>query len=416
MIDERYISPCDVFMCYRESSAETAKSIKTYMKNNPKKHFGRVWYSDDENIGNFKFDIKKHITSASSILLFLTPDFTTGFLTPDGRVNKYGYDMPDGHHYGECITVQEFIEIEVQRQNRNVRIICVNINQYHFSDRDLDILRTVFESEGIVVEDSIAFYKDLNRNDYMRRQTQLDSFAERLLKGTERKILETPEAASKSNRISFLDLFKPKNKGIDIITEETYKQLFNDFFKSGKYRLVKIFGYTGEVVSNDLITYADRYIDHIELRLLHRNPFVEASCEKEHNQKIRSTGLREWDKSAAILKMAVEKWTFQLKREIRYYSHQPIIKGAIFCDESHEPIIGFLNAIAWVPTPPEGGSQFKSVPSDMIHLTAKRSRQAQDVLQRFNQQFDYEWMHGTTQDQIRETLHGETHGQYEKQA
>lgn len=409
MIDERYDSLCDIFLCYRESSAETAKNIKTYMKNHPKKHYGKVWYSDDEHIGNFKFDIKKHIASSSTIILFLTPDFTNGFLTPDGLVNRHGYDVEE-LNYTECITVQEIIEIEKNREKHDLKIICVNINQYHFTEEDLNILRSVFEEEGILKKDTIDFYKDLNRNNYLRRQTQLDSFAERILRGLEKSVgNEQPQkqVKEKRERQSIWNFFsKKKHNTVEIITETEYKKAFNELFTMGKYKTVKVFGYTGEVVSNDLITYADRYIDYIELRMLHRNPIVEKVDETQHNDRIKEMGIRPWDKYHAIQRMALDNWSFKLKREIRYYSHQPIIKGTLFCDDLDQPVFGFINAISWVQTPDDGGSEFKSVPSDMIFLSVAKNPHAKDILTRFNQQFEYEWTHGITQDNMRMMIKG----------
>lgn len=401
MIDERHDTACDIFLCYREASAETAKNIKTYMKKHPKKHFGRVWYSDDENIGNFKFDIKKHIASAHSVFFFLTHDFTIGFLTEDGKVNKEE-NIADNLNsiYGECITVQELIEIEKQRQIRDIKIICVNVNNYYFTPTDLEILRNVFLEENILRDDTIAFYKDLNRNNYLRRQTSIDSFAERILKGLEKKIIVEEVKVVKKEKRGFFSKKKNENINFKVIQEVDYKKMFNEHFISGKYRTVKIFGYTGEVVSNDLLTYADRYIDYVELRLLHRNPFIEEVCQNEHNNRTKDMGLRLWDKYNAILKMALEKWTFKLKREIRYYSHQPIIKGSIFCNDVGEPVVAFINAISWIYTPEDGGSQFKSVPSDMIYLSVENNNYCLDIIKRFDQQFDYEWFNGKTQEEI----------------
>ncbi|OHE42023.1 MAG: hypothetical protein A2Y16_00090 [Tenericutes bacterium GWF2_57_13] len=409
MIDERFGSKCDIFFCYRESGSETAKSIKSYLRQHPKKHFGKVWYSDDESIGNFKLDVQKIISSATAIILFLTPDFTRGFLLPDGKINYDGYVDETGHAYTGCITVEEMIEIERQRQQRDIRIISVNINSYAMTETDLNCLSSVFAQSGILCDTSIPFYSNLNRNNYSRRETQIESFADRLTKGLIKKqvAIDENQPAPEVKKNIFSGLFQNRSSGIEVISEDSYKKIFNDFFVSGKYNKVKVFGYTGEVVNNDLITYADRYIDNIELYMLHRNPIIEQNDELIHNARLANSEIREWDKASSIIKLAKEKWKFQMKREIRYYPHQPIIKGALFCDEVGNPLSAFVNFILWVPVPQDGGSEFKSVPSDMIYISAVVQKKNRDILDRLNSQFDYEWNRGLTQTQLIE-LYKET--------
>lgn len=181
-----------------------------------------------------------------------------------------------------------------------------------------------------------------------------------------------------------------------VLSGDEYAKEFQNRLKSGKYPIVKIFGYTGEVVTNDLITYLDRYHSGLEIRLLHRNWIVEREDEDTHNRGIERLGFRLWDKSKAIKNLAVEDWEHPLKREIRYYSHQPILKGAVFCDANDKPLLVFLNFQKWVPLPVEGGSEFKSVPSDMIMLSKNENPVFQDIMERINTQFEYEWSFGKT--------------------
>lgn len=413
MIDEHKNSACRIFFCYRESGAETAKILKQWMKDNSEWQFGRVWYSDDENIGNFTKDIEPKLRTAEYVVIFLTPDFTQGFLKPDGGTNLEGYTDGAGKYHGGCVTVQEIIELERQRQLRdNLTVICVNINGYNIDDDELIVLERVFKNEGILKEDSIKYYKNLNHNDYYRRGSDFNAFASRITKGLEESRIESISTTrkGKKEKRGLFGLFK-KDTGVvegdlSIISGDRYSELFQIYLKGGKYPVVKIFGYTGEVVTNDLITYLDRYQQNTELRMLHRNPLLERRDESSYNEKIVDKSLRPWNKAAAIERMCLEDWNFALKREIRYYYHQPIIKGTVFCTADGVPMAIFFNFQKWEELPMSGGSQFKSVPSDMIFINEKCSDKSRIIMERLNSQFDYEWQFGLTQKQMAEQIKG----------
>ncbi len=185
-----------------------------------------------------------------------------------------------------------------------------------------------------------------------------------------------------------------------VLSGDEYIKEFQSHLKSGKYPIVKIFGYTGEVVTNDLITYLDRYHSGLEIRMLHRNWIIEREDENAHNKVIEHGGFRLWDKSNAIRSLATENWGHSLKREIRYYSHQPILKGAIFCDANDKPVMVFFNFQKWIPLPVEGGSEFKSVPSDMFMIDNNENPTSQDIMERVNSQFEYEWRFGKTKNNL----------------
>lgn len=395
MIDEHSDSKCRMFLCYREAGAETAKSFKYYLKKRSDANYGRVWYSDDEIIGNFKKDVPIVIPQCDYYFIFVTKDFTKGFLTDKGDNNVSGY-VKDGVKYTECITLQEFLEIEKQRQSRNVSIITVNIDD---ADMDFNVLETVLKNAGILRKDSIEFYKNLNRNIYVKRQADFDAFAKRLARGLELKemIGINPPLASEENNV-----YSNRIGGdIKIIDEHQYQDLFSALIKKGEYPIVDFFGYTGQVLSSDLLHYSDRYSINLTLRILQRNFVIEEKEERKHNDSIAGTGLRPWDKAASIKKMCYEEWPYSMKRIIKYYSHQPILKGTLFCTEQKRPVIGFVNFQKWEKTPLSGGSEFKSVPSDMIFIDARNNKANEVLLERLGSQFEYEWEHALSQEEMK---------------
>ena len=386
MIDEHKDSVCRIFLCYRESGSETAKNLKSFLKNVQDKDYGRVWYSDDENVGNFNLDIGAKIGQASIFILFLHKGFTDYFLAPDGKVNTEGYG-----EYGPCITVKEIIEIEKQRQRRDINVLTANINQYFFTEEDLDILKKVFEASGLLRDDTIDFYRNLNRNVYIRRQSDFEEFAKRLVKGLEEKNIIPQEKEKSSSKLG---------ETVSIIDESSYREYFQALIKEAKYPIVKFFGYTGEVLSSDLLTYIARYSLNIELRILQRNFVIEEKDEKIHNAKLPE-GIRPWSKSKAIKQMCYEKWEYSLKRTIKYYSHQPILKGTLFCNANGRAILGFINFQKWEEMPSSGGSVFKSVPSDMLLLNSQNNSRAEILLERVNSQFEYEWSHALSAEEMK---------------
>lgn len=393
MIDEHKDSKCRIFFCYRQSGSETAKYMKSYLKSVPDKSYGRVWYSDDENLGNYNLDIPVLIGQADIFVLFLAEGFTEYFLTPDGRANVTGY----GDHPA-CITAKEIIEIERQRQMRDVAILTVNIDGYGLTDSDVDRLARLFEDAGILREDSVGFYKNLNTNHYSRRQTDITFFARRILMGLEEKRIV--EKAAEFDKSALSD-------GLRLIEEDEYRNYFQALIKEAAHPVVKFFGYTGEVLSSDLLTYLSRYSLNVELKILQRNYVIEELDEQKHNSRLPA-GIRPWNKSKAIKQMCGEAWHYSLKRTIKYYSHQPILKGCLFCNAEGRAILGFVNFQRWESLPSAGGSVFKSVPSDMIMIHPEENEHLEILLDRLNSQFEYEWEHGLTQEEMKRYQHRET--------
>ena len=390
MIDEHKDSKCRIFFCYRQMGSETAKFMKTYLKAVPDKSYGRIWYSDDENLGNYNLDIPVLIGQADIFVLFLAPGFTDYFITPNGQANIYSENGNTA-----CITAKEIIEIEKQRQTRDISILTVNIDGYTLTDTDINNLKLLFSSVGILRDDTAGFYKNLNINHYSRRQTDISAFAGRIMMGLdEKKIIEKATDIDKSD-LSY---------GISIIEENEYRTYFQALIKEAAHPIVKFFGYTGEVLSSDLLTYLSRYSLNMELRILQRNYVIEQIDEQEHNEKLPK-GIRPWNKAKAIKQMCNEVWNHSLKRTIRYYSHQPILKGCLFCNSEGRAIIGFVNFQQWVPLPSDGGSVFKSVPSDMIMINPENNTHLEVLLTRLNSQFEYEWAHSLTQDEMKRYVH-----------
>lgn len=201
MIDHDFQKECHIFLCYRSAGAEVAKNFKKALSNIKDRSFGYVWYSDQENIGNFVFDIPDLIASARYAILFFSRHFTEGFLL-DGK-NNYG---DDSRGNAGCVTVREIVEIERRRQAGTLTVIGVHVDGYLLQPHDVTTLKQVFENEGILTNTSLAAYTELNVNAYYSRTTDVDTFAEALSRGLEKN--RRPVLA-KSPRVSLDTLLPP---------------------------------------------------------------------------------------------------------------------------------------------------------------------------------------------------------------
>ena len=201
MIDHDFQKECHIFLCYRSAGAEVAKNFKKALSNIRDRSFGYVWYSDQENVGNFVFDIPDLIASAHYAILFLCRHFTDGFLV-DGK-NNYG---DDSRGNVGCVTVREIVEIERRRQAGTLTVIGVHVDGYLLQPDDVATLKQVFENEGILTPTSLAAYTELNVNAYYPRTTDVDAFAEALSKGLEKNKRPTP---TKAPRVSLDTLLPP---------------------------------------------------------------------------------------------------------------------------------------------------------------------------------------------------------------
>ena len=115
MISKNFDGSCHIFLCYRAGGAETAKQFKNSLSGNSD-NYGYVWYSDQESVGNYDQDIPVLIPSAEFAVLFISSDFTAGFLK-DGKNN-----------YSGCVTVKEIVQIEKCRQAGKLSVAAVNID------------------------------------------------------------------------------------------------------------------------------------------------------------------------------------------------------------------------------------------------------------------------------------------------
>ncbi len=198
-------------------------------------------------------------------------------------------------------------------------------------------------------------------------------------------------------------------KPIKILDVNAYVSMFRRDFDSRQFDLVKIFGYTGEVVGNDLIRYEDKYRTDVEIRLLHRNWLIERSDEDAHNAITAARGVRPWRKWKAIRDVGTQPWLHALRRNIRYYSHQPIVKGALLRSRDSGRTVAYLGFLQWQQDPTDGGSQFKSVPSPVIRLDSGSGRDEAELIERLESQFEYEWRRGSRAEDLvdQETAHSE---------
>jgi hypothetical protein len=160
-----------------------------------------------------------------------------------------------------------------------------------------------------------------------------------------------------------------------------------------------VFGYTSEVVFNDFIQFADRYRPDLDLRILNRDWTVEKKDEARHNIGAQRAGVRPWKKSDAIRAFALEPWPHTMRRNIRYYRHQPILKGVLLCGSDNGASVGFVGFVHWQNTQPGGGSQFKSESLTVVHVTSE-TEEGRLLLGALESQFDYEWLQARTAETI----------------
>lgn len=167
---------CNIFLCYRNDGAQFAKNFKLYadeisLDAKDERNFGKIWYSDFEVEGNFLDDksLKQLIYSAKYFIVFLTKNFTNGFIKNGDEINE------------ECATAKEIYYAELARKNRNLKMIFININQATFEKSDIDNLRVLFEQKGILSGNVINNYISYNRNFFNSRQQTDKEFFDRIL-------------------------------------------------------------------------------------------------------------------------------------------------------------------------------------------------------------------------------------------
>ncbi len=173
------MSDVDVFLCYRKQGAQTAKLFYFYaIKHN---YPYAIWYSDSETYGNYKTDIPKLVSQAECAVLFLSEDFTRGFLDGNGKLHRPENDSDEPSL--ECITLTELIEIEKKRQrDPNFRILSVNLDNYTLTEDDARILKSVFTQAGIYTAGCVTYYTQLNTNLFNTRKDEENELFRKLMR------------------------------------------------------------------------------------------------------------------------------------------------------------------------------------------------------------------------------------------
>jgi len=174
----------------------------------------------------------------------------------------------------------------------------------------------------------------------------------------------------------------------EAISAEEFEERFDRTIALDFIRVIKVFGYTQETMSDYL------RFDHrkrpIEMRVLNRSWRAEREDENAYNKINQKMGLRPWHKSDAIRASSKRQPPpGALRRIVRYYQWPPTIKAILLCTDTtvHE---GFISFYECQEPPPDGGSPFKGADRSMIHLVSA-TREAADVLHYLETQFEYMW-------------------------
>ncbi len=142
----------EIFFCYRRSGAQTAKLYKRFLQDHS--FPCEVWYSDDESYGNFETDIPKLIANSECAVVFLSKDFTEGFLDSSGECNHM------------CITAHEIVEIiQKKTADDHFRIITINLDGYTLSERDEQIIKKWLLKSNVPAN-SLKHLIQCNRNPF----------------------------------------------------------------------------------------------------------------------------------------------------------------------------------------------------------------------------------------------------------
>lgn len=181
---------CDIFICYRgNNNVLLPKLFAQYIEGinkdtSDKRNYGKVWFSDLETSGNYanEDELSSLISSAKYFVMFLFSGFTNGFFDERQQLNP------------KCITAKEFKVAEIVRQKRKntdneLVFISANINGESFSEQDVANIRRLFELNGILKDDTLDAFTQLNKNNFDIRQGKEQEFFERLINGISPKII-----------------------------------------------------------------------------------------------------------------------------------------------------------------------------------------------------------------------------------
>ncbi|MBQ4443231.1 MAG: hypothetical protein II896_01040 [Clostridia bacterium] len=175
---------CDIFICYRgNNNVLLPKLFAQYIEGinkdtSDKRNYGKVWFSDLETSGNYanEDELSSLISSAKYFVMFLFSGFTNGFFDERQQLNP------------KCITAKELKVAEIVRQKRKntdneLVFISANINGESFSEQDVANIRRLFELNGILKDDTIDAFTQLNKNNFDLRQGDEQAFFDRLIVG-----------------------------------------------------------------------------------------------------------------------------------------------------------------------------------------------------------------------------------------
>lgn len=166
-----------LFLCYRRLGAQTAKLFSFYMKKNHPEI--DVWYSDKEREGNYSLDVPELLRNSYGAVVFISKNFTEGFLDKNGNINLNRYRSEYGR---ECVTALEIIEIEKNMQSRNdFELHVINLDGEKLSKKDRKVLETVFAKAGILRPESVTRFAERNYNAFDTARDHEDSFFGRMM-------------------------------------------------------------------------------------------------------------------------------------------------------------------------------------------------------------------------------------------
>ena len=166
-----------LFLCYRADGAQTAKLFSFYMKRNYPQI--PVWYSDKEYDSNYSLQIPELIAASYGVVIFLSKDFTKGFLDKAGKINANCYRTT---RKNDCVTALEIIEIEKALQTRpDFELHIVNLDGATLRLKDQRILESLFAQAGILQPDSVARFAQRNVNTFHVRSEPEEAFFDRMI-------------------------------------------------------------------------------------------------------------------------------------------------------------------------------------------------------------------------------------------
>lgn len=389
MIEERIVNnDIDTFICYRSDHRVCAAKLKEAMKIDKKRNYGRVWYSSSEAGGNYLTDIDPLLESAENVVLILAKGFTDNFIK-NGEVN----DNDD--KLDVTITIKELQKIEELREKKEIVLYAVNIDGYYFDEETMDDLVTAIMHSPEVKDkrENIKKAWGFKGRNPLRMEDAI----------SEKRALAFMEEEGLATAL-MLQYLEPKEE-ITFLNQNDYDKVFCQLAREkNAFPNIAYFGYAGAVFLRELFDstfgYRDRHNEEfsdISIRVLLRDPCIEA--QEERDQEVRKSR-RPRTKSHDIMELYdnIRKKMGTINLDVRFYTHTPYLKGALFCDENWEPKVGLINFESAYGKDyiEKGGSPFKGVDSDMIYFNGDVEYNASTLktLKTIMTQFELDWKNG----------------------